>query len=53
MYFLARIYRAIKAADSAEGSNAYNTLFFIGWDEPGGTHDHVAPGGCPVARRTS
>jgi phospholipase C len=42
--FLARIYRAIKAADSAEGSNAYNTTFFIGWDEPGGTYDHVPPG---------
>jgi phospholipase C len=32
--FLGRIYRTIKAADSAEGSNAYNTTFFIGWDEP-------------------
>jgi phospholipase C len=42
--FLARIYKAIKSADSAEGSNAYNTTFLIGWDEPGGTYDHVAPG---------
>ena len=30
-----------------EGSNAYNTLFFIGWDEPGGTYDHVPPGPVP------
>jgi phospholipase C len=42
--FLARLYKAIKAADSAEGSNAYNTTFLIGWDEPGGTYDHVSPG---------
>ena len=42
-HFLDRIYRAIKTANSSEGSNAYNTTFFIGWDEPGGTYDHVAP----------
>jgi phospholipase C len=41
--FLARIYKAIEGADSAAGSNAYNTTFFIGWDEPGGTSDHVPP----------
>ena len=45
--FLARIYRAIRSADSSEGSNAYNTTFFIGWDEPGGTYDHVPPGAVP------
>jgi phospholipase C len=45
--FLARIYSAIRSAASPEGSNAYNTLFFIGWDEPGGTYDHVAPGPVP------
>ena len=33
--------------DSTEGSNAYNTTFFIGWDEPGGTYDHVPPGSVP------
>ena len=42
--FLARIYTAIRSAASTEGSNAYNTTFFIGWDEPGGTYDHVPPG---------
>ena len=30
--------RTIRSAASPEGSNAYNTLFFIGWDEPGGTY---------------
>jgi phospholipase C len=45
--FLARIYDAIRSAASPTGSNVYNTLFFIGWDEPGGTYDHVPPG--PVA----
>src|SRR5262249_53703483 len=42
--FLARIYTAIRSAASPQGSNVYNTLFFIGWDEPGGTYDHVPPG---------
>ena len=45
--FLARIYAAIRSADSSAGSNAYNTTFFIGWDEPGGTYDHVSPGAVP------
>jgi phospholipase C len=45
--FLARIYRAIRSARAAQGSNVYNTTFFIGFDEPGGTYDHVPPG--PVA----
>jgi phospholipase C len=42
--FLARIYNAVRSADSEAGSNTYNTTFFIGWDEPGGTYDHVPPG---------
>ena len=45
--FLARIYRAVRSADSSDGSNAYNTTFLIGWDEPGGTYDHVPPGPVP------
>jgi len=45
--FLARIYDAIKGARSPVGSNVFNTVFFVGWDEPGGTYDHVPPG--PVA----
>lgn len=45
--FLARIYDIIRSASSETGSNAYKTLFFIGWDEPGGTYDHVPPGAVP------
>ncbi len=45
--FLARLYDAIRSAASPQGSNAYNTTFFIGWDEPGGTYDHVPPGPVP------
>jgi phospholipase C len=45
--FLGRIYNAIRSAASPNGSNVYNTLFFIGWDEPGGTYDHVPPGPVP------
>ena len=44
---MARIYRTIRSAASSEGSNAYNTLLFVGWDEPGGTYDHVPPGPVP------
>ncbi len=51
--FLDRIYRAIKTADSSDGSNAYNTTFFIGWDEPGGTYDHVPPGPVPPPDSTA
>ena len=42
--FLARIYNALRSAASASGSNAYNTVLFVGFDEPGGTYDHVPPG---------
>ena len=45
--FLASIYNTIRSAASPDGSNAYNTLFFIGWDEPGGTYDHIPPGPVP------
>ena len=33
--------------DSDTGANVFNTTLFIGWDEPGGTFDHVAPGAVP------
>jgi phospholipase C len=45
--FLARIYGAIRAARTAGGSNVFNTSLLIGWDEPGGTYDHVPPGPVP------
>ncbi len=45
--FLARIYNAYKAMQSPAGSNVWNTTLLIGWDEPGGTFDHVPPGPVP------
>ena len=45
--FLGRIYRAVRSADSPTGSNAFNTVLFVGFDEPGGTYDHVPPGPVP------
>ncbi len=47
--FLARLYEAVRGApidvsDDADGaSNVWNTTLFVGWDEPGGTYDHVPP----------
>jgi phospholipase C len=45
--FLGRIYDAVRTADAPAGSNAFNTLLFVGFDEPGGTYDHVPPGPVP------
>ncbi len=45
--FLARVYQAVRSATSPTGSNALNTLLVIGFDEPGGTYDHVPPGPVP------
>jgi phospholipase C len=42
--FLARIYDGVRSAKSPNGANAFNTPLFVGWDEPGGTYDHVPPG---------
>jgi phospholipase C len=40
---LARIYDAIRSARSENGSNVWNTLFVVTFDEHGGTYDHVPP----------
>jgi phospholipase C len=40
---VASVYGAIKLSDTADGSNAMNTLLLITFDEHGGTYDHVAP----------
>jgi phospholipase C len=40
---LAKIYDAIRSSSSPDGSNAYNTLFLVTFDEHGGTFDHVPP----------
>jgi phospholipase C len=45
--FLARIYDAYRSSMSDTGSNVWNTALLIGWDEPGGTYDHVPPGPVP------
>ena len=41
---LERVYNAYRSATSETGSNVWNTTLLIGWDEPGGTYDHVPPG---------
>ena len=45
--FLERIFNVYRSCTSESGTNVWNTALLIGWDEPGGTYDHVAPG--PVA----
>jgi phospholipase C len=40
---LARIYEAIRSSSSSQGSNCFNTLLMIVFDEHGGTYDHVPP----------
>jgi phospholipase C len=40
---LARIYSAVRSSSSPAGSNVYNTLLMINFDEHGGTYDHVPP----------
>ena len=45
--FLSRVYDAYRGATSQDGANVWNTALLIGWDEPGGTYDHVAPGPVP------
>jgi phospholipase C len=45
--FLERIFSAYRSSTSESGSNVWNTALLIGWDEPGGTYDHVPPGPVP------
>ncbi len=40
---LAKIYDAVRSGLSERGSNAWNTLLLITFDEHGGTYDHVPP----------
>jgi len=40
---LAKIYGAIRNSTSELGSNAWNTLLLVTFDEHGGTYDHVPP----------
>ena len=41
--FLARVYSAVRNAPREGASTVWNTMLLIGWDEPGGTYDHVPP----------
>jgi phospholipase C len=45
--FLERIFNAYRSSTQESGSNVWNTSLLIGWDEPGGTYDHVPPGAAP------
>ncbi len=45
--FLQRIYDSYRSSTSESGSNVWTTALLIGWDEPGGTYDHVPPGAAP------
>ena len=45
--FLAQIYDAIRSTASPDGSNAYNTVLMVNFDEHGGTYDHVPPPAAP------
>jgi phospholipase C len=40
---LAKVYNAVRTSASPNGSNVYNTLLMITFDEHGGTYDHVPP----------
>ena len=44
---LAKLYDAVRSSSSPTGSNAYNTLFMVNFDEHGGTYDHVPPPPAP------
>ena len=45
--FLERVFNAYRSATSETGTNVWNTALLVGWDEPGGTYDHVPPGPVP------
>jgi phospholipase C len=44
---LAKVYNAVRSSSAAQGSNVYNTLLMINFDEHGGTYDHVPPPAAP------
>jgi phospholipase C len=45
--FLEWVFKAYRSMTSASGPNVWNTPLLIGWEEPGGTYDHVPPGPVP------
>jgi phospholipase C len=44
---LARVYDAVRTSATPGGSNVYNTLLLVTFDEHGGTYDHVPPPAAP------
>ncbi len=46
---LAKVYNAVRSSSSASGSNAFNTLLMVNFDEHGGCFDHVPPPPAPPA----
>jgi phospholipase C len=42
--FLKRVFDIYRSCTAESGTNVWNTTLLIGWDEPGGTYDHVPPG---------
>ena len=44
---VAKIYDAVRSSSTEDGSNAYNTLLMVNFDEHGGTYDHVPPPPAP------
>jgi phospholipase C len=40
---VAKVYNAIRSSASPDGSNCFNTLLLVLFDEHGGTYDHVPP----------
>ncbi len=44
---LAKVYDAVRSSSSTSGSNAFNTLLMVNFDEHGGTYDHVPPPPAP------
>lgn len=47
---LAKVYNAVRTATSDTGSNAWNTLLLMTFDEHGGTYDHVPPPLAPAPK---
>ena len=46
--FLERVLNVYRSATSETGANVWNIPLLIGWDEPGGTYDHVPSGPVPT-----
>ncbi|MGP3535814.1 alkaline phosphatase family protein [Microbacterium sp. RD1] len=50
---LHRVYSAVRASSTVEGSNAMNTMLLVTFDEHGGTYDHVPPPAVPAPKEAT